>query len=331
MKKLIIQIPCYNEEETLGTALSSLPRKVEGFEKVEWLVVDDGSSDKTVEVAKSHGVDHMVSHPKNQGLAVAFMSGLGASIRAGANVIVNTDADNQYCADDIPKLVSPILKGKADIVIGARPIDDIEHFSPLKKLLQKLGSWVIRKVSKTNIPDAPSGFRAISRDAAMRLNVFSSYTYTLETIIQAGQKNIAITYVPIHTNPDLRPSRLVKNIPRYILNSVLTMGRIFVTYRPLLFFYSIGLFILFAGALIGIRFLMFYLSGEGGGHIQSLILAALLIGMGFQVIILGVVADLIAVNRKLLEKIDWHTQRIEVRSSTERKDSSPGRNRDGFQ
>ena len=316
MKKLIIQIPCFNEEETLGIALSNLPREVEGIDKVEWLVIDDGSQDGTADVARANGVDHVITHRQNQGLAKAFMSGLGASIRAGANIIVNTDADNQYCADDIPKLLKPILDGKADIVIGARPIDDIEHFSPMKKVFQKLGSWVIRKISKTNIPDAPSGFRAMSRDAAMRLNVFNNYTYTLETIIQAGQKNMAITYVPVRINPDLRPSHLVSNIPQYILKSVSTMGRIFVTYRPLLFFFTLGLLTFLVGLLIGIRFLVFYYSGEGGGHIQSLILSALLIGMGFQVIVLGIVADLIAVNRKLLEKIDWHTQRIEVRSGT---------------
>jgi glycosyltransferase involved in cell wall biosynthesis len=314
--KLIIQIPCFNEEKTLGLALSNLPREVDGVDSVEWLIVDDGSTDKTVDVAKAHGVDYIVSHPRNHGLAKAFMTGLGEALRAGANIIVNTDADNQYCADDIPKLIKPILDRKADMVVGARPIDDIEHFSPMKKLLQKLGSWVIRKISNTNIPDAPSGFRAISRDAAMRLNVFSRYTYTLETIIQAGQKNMAVTYVPIRTNPDIRPSRLVKSIPRYIGLSVSTMGRIFVTYRPLLFFFSFGFFVLLVGALIGARFLFYYLSGDGGGHIQSLILSALLVGMGFQLIVLGIVADLIAVNRKLLEKIDYHTQRIEIRSGS---------------
>jgi len=319
--KLIIQIPCYNEEETLSLALSELPREIEGVDTVEWLVIDDGSTDNTVEVARAHGVDHIVSHPTNQGLAKAFMSGLSKALHAGANIIVNTDADNQYCAGDIPDLIKPIIDGKAEMVIGARPIDDIEHFSVLKKFLQKLGSWVIRKVSNTNIPDAPSGFRAISRDAAMRLNVFSRYTYTLETIIQAGQKNMAVTYVPIRTNPDLRPSRLVKSIPGYISNSVSTMGRIFVTYRPLLFFFSFGFFILLIGSLIGIRFLVYYLSGDGGGHIQSLILAALLMGMGFQLIVLGIVADLIAVNRKLLEKIDWHTQRIEIRSGSRNADT----------
>jgi len=323
--KLIIQIPCFNEEKTLGLALSKLPRSVEGVDIVEWLVIDDGSTDNTVEVARSKGVDHIVSHPRNQGLAKAFMTGLSESLHAGANIIVNTDADNQYCADDIPKLIRPILDGKADMVVGARPIDDIEHFSPLKKFLQKLGSWVIRRISNTNIPDAPSGFRAISRDAAMSLNVFSRYTYTLETIIQAGQKNMAVTYVQIRTNPDLRPSRLVKSVPQYVSSSISTMGRIFVTYRPLLFFFSFGLLVLLIGTLIGIRFLFYYLSGDGGGHIQSLILAALLVGMGFQLIVLGIVADLIAVNRKLLEKIDWHTQRIEIRSAT-RSQTTPSSN-----
>jgi glycosyltransferase involved in cell wall biosynthesis len=314
MKKLIIQIPCYNEEQTLGLTLSTLPREVKGVDKVEWLIIDDGSTDKTREVAEYYGVDHIISLPRNQGLASAFMAGLGACIRAGAHIIVNTDADNQYSVDDIPKLIQPVLEGTADIVIGSRPISEIGHFSPVKKFLQRLGSWVIRQVSHTDIPDAPSGFRAISRDAAMRLNVFSNYTYTLETIIQAGQKNMAITSVPIQVNPDLRPSRLVKSIPRYVLHSLTTTARIFVTYRPLAFFAVLGSLIILAGLLLGVRFLVFFYQGEGDGHIQSLILAALLMGVGFQTLAIGVLSDLIAVNRKLLEKIDWHTQRIEARS-----------------
>src|SRR5690606_4864832 len=238
--KLIIQIPCFNEAGTLAIALSALPREVPGFDKVEWLIIDDGCTDNTVEVARANGVDHVVRHTRNQGLARGFMNGLQACLEHGADVIVNTDADNQYNADDIPLLTQPILDRRADIVVGARPIQTIQHFSPIKKLLQKLGSWVVRVASKTNIPDAPSGFRAISRAAARRLVVFSDYTYTLETIIQAGQKNMAITSVPIRVNGDLRPSRLVKSIPSYIQRSIVTIIRVFVIYRPFRFFGTIG-------------------------------------------------------------------------------------------
>ncbi len=236
VKKLIIQIPCYNEEATLGLTLSQLPRQIPGVEEVEWLIINDGSRDRTVEVAQAAGVDHIVDFQQNQGLAKGFMAGIDACLKAGADIIVNTDADNQYCADDIPKLIQPILDGTAEIVVGARPIQEIKDFSPVKKFLQKLGSWVVRIASNTDIPDAPSGFRAISREAAIRLNVFNEYTYTLETIIQAGQRGMAITYVPIRTNGYLRPSRLVKSIPAYIQRSIITIIRIFMTYRPLQFF-----------------------------------------------------------------------------------------------
>ncbi|MBW1743027.1 MAG: glycosyltransferase family 2 protein, partial [Deltaproteobacteria bacterium] len=271
--KLIIQIPCYNEETTLPVSLSALPRQVEGVSVVEWLVVDDGSTDRTAEVAKAHGVDHVVSHPKNLGLAKAFMTGLRSCIELGADIIVNTDADNQYRADCIPDLIRPIVDGMAEIVIGARPIDQIKHFSFMKKLLQKLGSWTVRLASKTDIPDAPSGFRAISREAAQKLNVFNSYTYTLETIIQAGQKGISITWVPVSINEDLRPSRLVRSMPSYVRKSILTILRIFVVYKPFRFFMSIGVGFLLVGTLIGLRFLYHYFTGGGSGHIQSLILA----------------------------------------------------------
>ena len=309
--KLIIQIPCYNEEKTLSVTLNALPRQIKGIQEIEWLIINDGSTDRTVEVALAHGVDHIVSFTKNQGLARAFMAGLEASLRAGADIIVNTDADNQYCADDIPKLIEPILSGKADIVVGSRPIAEIEHFSPIKKILQKLGSWVVRVASKTDIPDAPSGFRAISRDAAMRLNVFNEYTYTLETIIQSGQKGMAIKSVPIRTNRDLRPSRLVKSISSYISQSILTIIRIFMTYRPLRFFAIPGVISFSLGMLISLRFLYFYLTGNGSGHIQSIVLAALLLGTGFFLCVVGLIADLIAVNRKLMEKLDWRVQQIE--------------------
>lgn len=301
--KLIIQIPCYNEEQTLGIALAELPRSVPGFTSVEWLVIDDGSWDNTVVQAKKHGVDHVVRHSNNKGLAAAFMTGLNVSLSLGADVIVNTDADNQYNADNIPDLVRPILEGKADIVIGERPIASIDHFSPLKKLLQKLGSWIVRVVSRTDVPDAPSGFRAISRSAAQQMMVFNNYTYTLETIIQAGQKGMAISSVPIEVNEDLRPSRLVKGIPSYIKRSIFTIIRIFVVYKPFRFFSLLAGLLFFAGLLIGLRFLYYYFTGGGGGHIQSLILAGLLAGMGFQTFLIAFVADLLAANRRLLEEI----------------------------
>ena len=306
--KLIIQIPCYNEAGTLALALSQLPREVPGFDAVEWLVIDDGSTDDTATIARQNGVDHLVRHTRNQGLARGFMTGLDAGLRLGADVIVNTDADNQYDANDIPALVAPILEGRADIVVGARPISTIEHFSPMKKLLQKLGSWVVRAASNTDIPDAPSGFRAISRAAARQLMVFNDYTYTLETIIQAGQRNMAITSVPVRVNEDLRPSRLVKSIPSYIKRSIVTIIRIFVIYRPFRFFGSIGAALFGLGTLIGLRFLWYYLAGEGSGHVQSLILAGALLVMGFQAVLVAFVADLLAANRKLLEDIRCATR-----------------------
>ena len=301
--KLIIQIPCYNEADSLATTLAALPREVFGFDEVEWLIIDDGSHDETVEVAIRHGVDHIVRHAGNKGLARAFMTGIDACLHLGADVIVNTDADNQYNADDIPKLVEPILTHRAEMVIGARPIASIEHFSLTKKLLQYIGSWVVRVASKTDIPDAPSGFRAISRSAAQNLMVFNDYTYTLETIIQAGQKNISIASVPIRVNGDLRPSKLVKTIPSYIKRSVITIIRIFIIYRPLRFFGSIGALLFGAGLLAGLRYLWKYAIGEGEGHVQSLILASILLGMGFQTILIAFVTDLLSANRKLMEDI----------------------------
>jgi glycosyltransferase involved in cell wall biosynthesis len=303
LKKLIIQIPCYNEEKTLAITLRDLPRQLPGIDNIEWLVIDDGCTDKTVEVAKACGVDHVVSHTKNMGLAKSFMSGLHTCLDLEADIIVNTDADNQYNADDIPALTEPILAGRADIVVGARPIDSINHFSPIKKILQKLGSRLVRMTSGTDIPDATSGFRAMSRDAAQQLVVFDNYTYTLETIIQAGQKNMAITSVPVRINANLRPSKLLKNIPSYLIRSVFTIVRIFIVYRPFRFFFSIGALLIGLGVLIGLRFLWFYFNGHGGGHIQSLILASILLGIGFQTMVIAVIADLLSVNRKLLEEI----------------------------
>ncbi len=301
--KLIIQIPCYNEAETLPITLKELPREVEGFDKVEWLIINDGSTDDTVKVAKECGVDHIVDFKHNQGLAKGFMAGIKECLRQGADVIVNTDADNQYEAKDIPKLVKPILEHKAEYVIGARPIDQTEHFSPTKKLLQKLGSWVVRKASRTNIPDAPSGFRAMSRECAMQLNVYNNYTYTLETIIQAGQKNMAITSVPIRTNKDLRPSRLFSSIPNYIKKSIGTIVRISVVYKSFQFFMTIAAILFGLGLLLGLRYLYFYFTGDGDGHVQSVILAGVLMGMGFQTGLIAFIADLLSVNRKLLEEI----------------------------
>lgn len=310
--KLIIQLPCYNEEETLGIALSALPRQLEGFDSVEWLIVDDGSQDGTLRVAREHGVDHIVRFTRNQGLAAAFTAGLDACLSAGADVIVNTDADNQYSAESIPDLVRPILTGSADMVVGARPVLSIGHFSATKKALQVLGSWVVRAASSTQVPDAPSGFRAFSRRAAMQLNVFSEYTYTLETIIQAGQKRMAVASVPIKVNADLRPSRLVRSIPSYVGRSVLVIGRIFITYKPFVAFSTAGLLTFLCGAALGIRFLYYYVRGQGDGHVQSVILSALLLGAGFFLVVTGIMADLISVNRKLLEKVDLRLRRLEL-------------------
>jgi glycosyltransferase involved in cell wall biosynthesis len=305
--KLIIQIPCYNEEKTLGLTLSELPRELPGVDTVEWLVIDDGSTDRTAEVAKENGVEHIIRHPKNLGLARAFVSGLEACLDRGADIIVNIDADNQYCSDCIGDLIRPVLDKQAEIVIGARPIDEIKHFSKTKKVLQKLGSWVVRQASGTDIPDATSGFRAFSRDAAMRTRVYSRYTYTLETIIQAGQRGMNVTSVPIRTNEKMRPSRLIRSIPSYILKSVLIIIRIFVVYRPFRFFFTIGLIILFCGTALGVRFLWYYFTAGGQGHIQSLILASILIGIGFQTIVVAFIADLLSVNRRLAEDIRYRT------------------------
>jgi glycosyltransferase involved in cell wall biosynthesis len=280
------------------------------------LVINDGSTDRTVEVARSLGVHHVVGFSRNQGLARTFMLGIRSCLELGADIIVNTDADNQYNADDIPALIAPILEGRAEIVVGARPISTIQHFSPIKKLLQKLGSGVVKRVSGTTVVDAPSGFRAYTREAAARLNVFSDYTYTLETIIQAGQKNMGIVSVPIRVNGDLRPSRLVRSILSYVRRSVVTMFRILIIYRPFQFFMTLGSSLFLAGLVVGARFLYFYLTGRGLGHVQSLILAAVLMIFGFQTGLLAFIADLLSVNRRLLEEL------LEAKRAVRRKDDA---------
>lgn len=310
-RKLIIQIPCLNEEASLPIALAALPRHVEGFDVVEWLVIDDGSTDDTVAVARKHGVDHVVLHPCNKGLAAAFMTGLDASLAAGADVIVNTDADNQYDAADIPLIVAPILAREAELVVGARPIAETAHFSYLKKKLQALGSWAVRKASRTAIADAPSGFRAITREAALRMNVFGKYTYTLETLIQAGQSDMRVVSVPIHTNEDLRPSRLVRGIWNYVIRSISTILRVFLIYRPFALFGGAGIACLVAGLAVGVRFLVLLSTGDGEGHIQSVVLSALLLILGALIFMMALIADLIAVNRKLSEQILVRVKRME--------------------
>ena len=308
--KLIIQIPCYNEAETLEIALNALPKKIDGIDNIEYLIINDGSIDNTAEIAKNWGVHYIVNFKRNKGLAKGFMAGLDACLRNGADIIVNTDADNQYCADDIEALVRPILEGKSDIVIGERPIDATEHFSPLKKKLQHLGSWVVRIASKSDIPDAPSGFRAYSRDAAMQMNVSNEYTYTLETIVQAGRNKIAMMSVPIRTNAELRPSRLFSSMFGYIKKSMLTILRAFMLYKPMRFFTIVAAIPFLIGVALGIRFLVFFFMGAGGGHVQSLILASTLLMLGFMTFVIGLQADIISSNRKLLEDIRYKVSKM---------------------
>lgn len=312
--KLIIQIPCYNEAETLEIALNDLPRRIEGIDTIEYLIINDGSKDNTVEVARKWGVHYIVNFKQNKGLAYGFMAGIDACLRNGADIIVNTDADNQYSGKDIEKLVRPILDGKSDIVIGSRPIDQTEHFSPLKKKLQHLGSRTVQLASNTDIPDAPSGFRAYTREAAMRLNVINEYTYTLETIVQAGREKIAMMSVPIHTNAELRPSRLFHSMFGYVKRSSVTIIRAFMMYKPLRFFTIIGLIPFVLGVIIGIRYLVFICTGTAGGHVQSLILASILILMGFMTIVIGLQADIIAANRKILQDIQYRVREMEYQS-----------------
>jgi glycosyltransferase involved in cell wall biosynthesis len=301
--KLIIQIPCYNEEGTLAAVIGDLPRELAGVERIEYLVIDDGSGDRTVEVAREAGVHHVLSLGSNRGLATAFARGIGKSLELGADIIVNTDGDNQYKADCIKDLIEPIVKGEKDIVIGTRPIEEIEHFSWTKKKLQQLGSFAVRQFSGTDVPDTTSGFRAYSAEAATKLVVFNRYTYTLETIIQAGHMDMRIGHVAIQVNPKTRESRLISSVPRYLWRSVSIILRSYVTYKPLRTFFSLSLAPIIVGLAICIRFLYFYFTEQGTGHIQSLILAAILLLIGFGLITLGIVADLSSANRKLLQEI----------------------------
>jgi len=310
--KLIVQIPCYNEEQTLPQTVRDIPRQIDGVDQVEILVIDDGSTDRTVGVAKDIGVDHIVRNTCNKGLARSFLAGLDACLRLGADIVVNTDGDNQYKGEDIPKLINPILKGEADIVIGDRQTDKIPHFSATKKRLQKMGSLVVGLLSETQVPDAVSGFRAFSREAAMQMNIVSPYSYTIETVIQAGKKHLAVTSVPVGTNPKTRESRLLKSIPRFLERSITTMIRMYTMYQPLRVFFYIGCLFILAGLIPSIRFLFYYFTSGGTGHIQSLILAAILFVVGFQVLMIGLVADVISFNRRLIEETLLRVKHIEL-------------------
>ena len=310
--KLIVQIPCLNEKKTLPETVKDIPRRIDGIDSVEILIIDDGSTDRTVAVARELGVDHIVRNTGNKGLAISFMNGLEACLRLGADIIVNTDGDNQYHGADIPKLVGPIMRKEADIVVGDRQTDSIGHFSFTKKKLQKMGSRMVRLLSGTRVPDTVSGFRAFSRAAALQINVISTYSYTVETLIQAGNKRLAISSVPVGTNPKTRESRLVKSIPRFMMYQMSTMVRMYAMFRPLRTFFMIGA-VLILGALVPSgRFLYFYFLGKGGGHIQSLILATILFITGFQVLIVGLLGDVISSNRKLIEEVLLRVKKIEL-------------------
>jgi glycosyltransferase involved in cell wall biosynthesis len=312
VSKLIIQIPCLNEAETLPATLRDLPRSLPGIDRIEVLVVDDGSRDGTAEVARANGVEHIVRFRRRKGLAAAFVAGIDAALKLGADFIVNTDADNQYHGGDIAKLIEPLVSGDADIVIGDRNIQAIAEMSPQKKRLQRLGSWVVRQVSGTQVPDTTSGFRAYTREAALRMTIVSEFSYTLESIIQAGKRRMAIAHVPIRTNPRVRASRLFDSIWSYIKASSATIVRIYAMYEPLKVFSYIGSAIFLAGAALVVRFLFYYFTGAGLGHVQSLILSAVLMIVGFQVLLIGLVSDVISGNRKLLEDLLYRVRSIEL-------------------
>jgi glycosyltransferase involved in cell wall biosynthesis len=310
--KLIIQIPCLNEEETLPVTLADLPREVPGFDSVEWLVIDDGSTDRTIEVAKAHGVDHIVRLTNNKGLAVAFQAGLDAALKLGADVVVNTDADNQYNGKDIPLLVRPITEGTADMVVGDRQVMTIEHFSPLKKSLQRLGSWVVRRASTTSVPDTTSGFRAYNREAALALQVVSKFTYTLETIIQAGKMLVAVDHVPVRTNEKLRESRLFPSMWAYVRRNMTSIFRIYSMYEPLRVFMTGAIVLAVVAAVIWLRFFYYVLQGDSGGHVQSLILGGMLFNAALLLGALGVIGDMLSGQRTMLQRTFERVRRIEL-------------------
>jgi glycosyltransferase involved in cell wall biosynthesis len=322
--KLIIQIPCFNEEQTLPDTLADLPRELQGVDEVEWLVVDDGSSDATVDVARRHGVDHIVRLTNNKGLAAAFQAGLDACLKLGADLIVNTDADNQYFGGDVETLVQPILAGEADMVIGDRETDQIEHFSPLKKRLQRLGSAVVRRASGTDVPDTTSGFRAYNREAALQLQVVSKFTYTLETIIQAGKQTVAVAHVPIRTNEQTRASRLFPSMWAYVRRNTASIFRVYSLYEPLRVFLAAAILTALAGAFLWIRFLVFVIQGESGGHIQSLILGSTLFIVAVQFVALGVLGDILAGSRVLQQRILERVRRVELHLGVEPSHYEPG-------
>ena len=313
--KLIIQIPCFNEEETLPLTVADIPRKIDGVDEIELLIIDDGSSDRTIEVARELGVDHIVRNKSNMGLARTFRRGLDACLHAGADIIVNTDGDNQYAGQDIPKLIRPILEERADIVIGDRQTDKIPHFSPFKKKLQRLGSAVVRKLAGVWVPDAVSGFRAFSREAALRTNIVSPFSYTIETVIQAGKKDMAVESIPVRTNPKTRESRLFKSMPAFIKRQLGTIIRMYAMYQPLRVFFYLGTALSVIGLIPIIRFLYFYFSTGGGGHLQSLVLGGVLLMMGFMSYLAGLVADLISFNRQLLEMNLEKVRKMELEES----------------
>jgi glycosyltransferase involved in cell wall biosynthesis len=322
--KLIIQIPCLNEEQTLPGTLADLPREVPGFSAVEWLVIDDGSTDRTVEVAREHGVDHIVRLTNNKGLANGFQAGLDAALKLGADVIVNTDADNQYYGPDIPKLVEPIVAGTADMVVGDRQVMTIEHFSPLKKSLQRLGSWVVRHASETTVPDTTSGFRAYNREAALQLQVVSKYTYTLETIIQAGKMTVAVDHVPIRTNAKTRESRLFKSMWQYVRRNMVSIFRIYSMYEPLRVFMTLAAIVGVVAIAVWARFLVSYIQGEGAGHVQSLILGAVLFNASVVLFALGIIGDLLSGQRIMLQRIFERVRRLELHSDIPPSHYEPG-------
>jgi glycosyltransferase involved in cell wall biosynthesis len=322
--KLIIQIPCLNEEQTLPVTLRDLPREVAGFDEVEWLIIDDGSTDRTIDVAREQGVDHIVRLTNNKGLASGFQAGLDAALKLGADVIVNTDADNQYYGPDIPKLVAPILAGDADMVVGDREVMTIDHFSPAKKSLQRLGSWVVRQASQTNVPDTTSGFRAYNREAALALQVVSKFTYTLETIIQAGKMTVAVDHVPIRTNPKLRESRLFPSMWTYIRRNGLSIFRIYAMYEPLRVFMTAAIVIGLLAAVVWGRFFYFVLQGNSGGHVQSLILGAVLFNAAMVLCALGVLGDLLSGQRTTLQRIFERVRRVELELGVKPSHYEPG-------